>query len=197
MFIHKYVYKPSDDTWLLIGMIDEELVGKNRVLENCLDLGCGSGVVGLYLLKRNVCRKTFFLDINPHAVENTFVNLTFNGVLNRSVVLMNDDVDINSVDLVVSNPPYLPRDEFCCVGDYDELNLIGGVEGYETVLGFIDIAHRVLAPNGLFFTVYSSLSKPNVIENYLELKGFNVFSKTVKKFFYEEIVAVGAVKLEN
>lgn len=168
---------------------------KGFTFRDCLDLGCGSGVIGLYLIKKNVCRKMFFVDLNPYATENTLLNLLFNGVLNRSVIVLSDEVNVNTVDLVVSNPPYLPRDEYCCVWDYDELNVIGGVEGYETALRFIDIASRVLKPRGLLFIVYSSLSKPEVIEKYLELKGFRVFLSRVKRFFYEEIFSVGAVKV--
>jgi release factor glutamine methyltransferase len=158
----------------------------------CLDLGSGTGIIGIYLLKNNICQRVVFVDINEYALLNTQYNLYLNRLVDKGVVM---DIDNsyslinNYFELVTANPPYLPGE----LRDiYDEA-LISGPRGYEKVLYFIDSAYSVLKCNGYLYLVYSSLSKPRIIEDYLS-RFFSIRRRVSKHFFFEDIIGVEAVK---
>jgi len=189
--VFESVYEPSDDTWLLINFVEKRL--KDRVLDACLDLGCGTGVIGLFLLSRGFCRVVVFSDIAESAVENTRYNILLNSLGFRAMIVASDvfgdALREESFDLIASNPPYLPgvpRESY-------ELALLGGLKGYETILEFIEIAERILRRRGLLYIVYSSLSKPEVVEDRLS-ESFEIKARDSKAFFYETIYVVEAEK---
>ena len=75
--------------------------------QKCLDLGCGCGIVGIYLAK--VCGESgiFACDIDPRAVSAAKKNAAENGV--SFPVYESDglrDVPEAGFDLILSNPPY-------------------------------------------------------------------------------------------
>ena len=158
-----------------------------------MDLGCGTGILGVYLLKNNVCRKAVFVDIVENALTNTIYNLRINNVFYKSIVVGGENPSIyfrNHVfDLIVANPPYLPG---LPIDQYD-YSLLGGLRGYETILSFIRDAYKLLKHDGIFYVVYSTLSNPEVVEKELT-KYFKISKRYTRKFFYETIYVVRAEK---
>jgi SAM-dependent methyltransferase len=51
---------------------------------NCLDVGCGSGVLGIAMARR--CEEVVALDLNPRAIELTTFNAALNGIRNLRCV---------------------------------------------------------------------------------------------------------------
>jgi len=190
VLILENVYEPSDDTWLLLELLSGEIGNRYDL---CMDLGCGTGILGLYLLKNDVCRRVVFIDKNPYATLNTMINLIVNNVSHRGLIIHGDEAGEflreGIFDLVVANPPYLPGES----RDLLDEALISGIEGYEIVNLFIQYAYKTLKINGKLYIVYSTLSKPDVIEPLLN-KYFNTYKWGTKRFFYETIIAVGACK---
>lgn len=182
------VYRPSDDTWLLLDVLHER--GPKGDL--CIDLGAGSGILGIYALLNGFCKRVVFVDVMEDAVESARLNTVANKVHHVSVVALSDGVvgADESVDIVIANPPYLPAQDPSRI----DVTVEGGVEGYETVLNFIDFAREVLRRGGVLYLVYSSLSRPEVILAYLEDRGMRVSYSKYKRFFYETIYAVECVK---
>uniref|UniRef100_A0A7C4D6C1 Methyltransferase n=1 Tax=Staphylothermus marinus TaxID=2280 RepID=A0A7C4D6C1_STAMA len=190
--MYENVYEPSEDTWFLLDIIEKRLVGGKQRFVNCIDLGCGTGVLGLYLLVNNICERVFFIDSSFVALENTFENILLNNVLNKSILINTDVADlklINVFDLVVANPPYLPGKP----SDLYDTALLTGINGFETIVSFIETSYRLLRKHGLLYLVYSSLSRINVVENTLNKK-FKVINKFSKKFFLEELYVIEALR---
>lgn len=104
------------------------------------------------------------------------------GIVITSVEALGDD----SVDMVVSNPPYLPAHD----PGWMDIATEGGVKGYETIAYFIRESSRILKQNGLLFLVYSSLTGEEVVESLLAENGFVKVKTISSKFFYEEIKVV-------
>jgi len=159
------------------------------------DLGSGTGIIGIYVLVEKLVERMVFIDVNPHAARNVVYNLSLNNLYGRGIVMITDICHRvpfleRSFDVVYANPPYLPgvpRDAY-------EASLLGGPRGFEAVLGFIEAASRILVDNGRLFLVYSSLSNPPVIESYMSKKCFRIVNRVVKHVFFEDIIAVEAVR---
>lgn len=110
-YIGPYVYRQAEGVFRL-GSDSEALGGFAQVRrrEKVLDLGCGGGVLGLYLLAREPSLRLTGLDIEPAAVALAEENFAANGLDVR--VVRGDVRDVRSLfpaghfDMVVSNPPY-------------------------------------------------------------------------------------------
>ena len=127
-----------------------------------VDVGTGSGCIILSLAKE--FGKGVFLgtDISAEAISLARENATkcgLDGSVKLAVADGLDDFDPESVDVIVSNPPYIttadcetldPR-----VKDYEPRNALdGGVSGLDFYERFIGDAMNVLKPGGaLFFEI--------------------------------------------
>jgi release factor glutamine methyltransferase len=183
------VYRPSDDTWLLLEVFESGHVSGDL----CVDLGCGSGILGIYALLSGRCRRVVFVDLHEDAVKTTSYNVVLNGVDVLSIVIQSDacyplPIRRSSADIVLANPPYLPSQE-----GFQDITTNGGVEGYEKVLCFIRASTDVLKPRGRLYLVYSSLSKPEIIRSQLECLGYRVNRERSKSFFFESLIALEGV----
>jgi methylase of polypeptide subunit release factors len=112
-----------------------------------LDLGCGSGVLGLLLAAQS--DRVIATDLNPRAIELTQLNAQLNGILNvecRSGSLF-DPVADERFDLIVSQPPYIPHPP----DTPETLFLHGGLRGDEVareltagILGHLTLQGRAV-----------------------------------------------------
>lgn len=82
-----------------------------------LDLGCGCGVLAVCLALETAAR-VLAVDCSPDAVRVTRANVRRHGVEDRVGVKRGDWLDAvperfaGAVDVIVSNPPYVPEDEY-------------------------------------------------------------------------------------
>ena len=79
-------------------------VDKEKEIE-CLDFGCGSGILGIAAIKRNKARVDF-VDIDPNALDNCVQNLELNEFQNYKEghgVILRDRYKEKKYDLVFAN----------------------------------------------------------------------------------------------
>ncbi len=181
------VYKPADDTWLLLDLFNDSCA----VGDLCVDLGCGSGVLGIHALLAGRCKRVVFVDVQGDAVKTTSLNTELNRVDAFSLIIRGDacgelPIRVRSADIVLANPPYLPLEESAP----SDVTVDGGVLGYEKALCFINASASLLKDYGRLFLVYSTLSKPEAIRSFLVNLGFKILAEKTKSFFFETLVAV-------
>jgi len=86
------------------------LLSKVQITEEdkVLDLGCGYGVVGIFIAKQIGGERVVMSDISEEAFVLTTANLELNGLNNVKVIKSNGLKDIPEKDftLILSNPPY-------------------------------------------------------------------------------------------
>jgi release factor glutamine methyltransferase len=150
------VFVPRPETEALVGWALEQLAGTSEPV--VVDLGSGSGAIALSIAHEHPGARVVAVERDPVAIEWTRANAAARAAAgDRPVgVLVGDmtdpallrDLD-GTVDLVVSNPPYvpdgagLPRE----VADHDPpLALWGGPDGLDVVRGLLDTAARLLRP---------------------------------------------------
>ncbi len=109
-----------------------------------LDMGCGSGTAALVLARQ--AREAIGVDLNPRAVALARVNAALNGLENVS--FREGDLFASVVgetfDLIVSQPPFVPRPRGAAAATY----LYGGARGDELALTLLARVGAHLAPGG-------------------------------------------------
>lgn len=121
--------------------------------ERVLDAACGSGAIAVTLSLELKC-PVYATDLSPEALAATRENATrLAGDVRLVRANFADPFAADSLDLLVSNPPYIPEHERDGlpkeVRDYEpHLALFGGVEGLDPYRILIAQAHRLLRPGG-------------------------------------------------
>jgi ribosomal protein L11 methyltransferase len=93
-----------ETTFLCLKLFTEELLSKK--IDEVLDFGSGSGILGLAALLFNPEAKVDFYDIDPEANKNCFQNAELNGLVERSFRLLLPEVRdrlIPQYDIVFAN----------------------------------------------------------------------------------------------
>jgi release factor glutamine methyltransferase len=142
------VYNPSDDSFLLLKVVDGVTSGKSF-----LEMGPGTGLLSIHAAKLGA--RVTAVDINPHAVECTIRNAARNGV--RIDVIRSDLFEKvqGNYDVIVFNPPYLPGSASST--SWIERAWSGGDEGSEVAIRFLNEAWKHLSPGGSIFIILSSV----------------------------------------
>jgi release factor glutamine methyltransferase len=145
------VFVPRPETEVLVERSLEVLEGIDAPL--LVDVGTGTGAVALAIKRRRPDASVFATDISDEAVTVARANASRHAL--DVVVAQGDllspipDDARGRVDLVVSNPPYVTRDE------YESLPRVVRAEPYEALVGGTDVHRRlsteapdVLRPGG-------------------------------------------------
>jgi release factor glutamine methyltransferase len=119
------------------------------------DLGTGSGAIMLALLSEFPNATGIATDINLAALQTARGNAERNGLAHRAHFVACDYASplADGLDLIVSNPPYIPSDDIrgldIEVRDHDPMRALdGGDDGYDAYRIIAPEAARLLAPGG-------------------------------------------------
>lgn len=110
--INENVLIPRFETEELVENIKDYIIENDLTAPKILDLGTGSGVIGLTLKKFFPNADVTLTDISPKALEVAKTNAK-NLNLNVTFIQSNwlDNVNKEPYDIIVSNPPYIKEDE--------------------------------------------------------------------------------------
>jgi len=102
---------PRQDTELLIDIILQKY-DLNSPLK-ILDLGTGSGIIGITLAKNFKKSNVLLTDISIKAIEVAKKNIGANCLQNIQYVHSNwfENIDNSVFDIIVSNPPYISKED--------------------------------------------------------------------------------------
>ena len=184
---HPKVYKPAEDTFLLLENL--EIERRDKVLE----IGTGTGIIAIKASKKS--RMVVATDINPHAIKcatkNIITNKSYNIELRQGNLF--EPVKDEKFNLILFNTPYLPTSDDEKIND--ELNAAwdGGVDGRMLIDQFIDCLPLFINPEGKVQMVQSSLSDMNMTLKKMKDLGFQVSITARNKGFFEEIVVITGI----
>ena len=131
--VNKNVLIPRFETEELVEQVVEYTKDLNKDKIKILDLGCGSGAIGLTLKSILKDSEVTLTDISKEALEVAKLNANN---LNLDVTFIESDwfsnVKLEKYDIIVSNPPYIRTDEEIeeiVKNNEPSLALYGGVDG--------------------------------------------------------------------
>lgn len=131
-------------------------------VKSVLDIGCGTGVLGLMLLQKNQGAHLIAVDIQKENCREAQHNLTNAKFVETFEVIQNDVLNTHfntSFDFIISNPPYF---ENALLSKSENRN---GARHQNSlsIRELIGVVKRNLSPNGMFSVVYPSDLEEKVI----------------------------------
>ena len=183
---YENVYEPSDDTYLLIDAIGHDIDGmtteKCNDIKTTMEIGCGTGVPGIYLNMRLLNTASspvhYITDINSDAIRIAKSTAEKNGIPTNNLHAIQCDLatDVldelqNKVDVLIFNPPYVPTPNEEVGSNGIEASWAGGTNG-RVVLdrALPQIAQLLSFPNGVAYIVVVDDNFPEQIAQMMNEK---------------------------
>ena len=172
--VNPHVLIPRADTEILI----EKALSKINVRDHTeiLDLGCGTGIIGITIALERPLSKVTLIDQSEHAIQNTKENQTLHQVTN--VMIQKSDwfsaLDQTRFDVILSNPPYLEdNDPHLSQGLEDEPldALVSGPTGIEAIQYIIENAKNHIKPSGWLF-IEHGYNQAIILKDLFEKNGY-------------------------
>ncbi|KXA97246.1 hypothetical protein AKJ38_01620 [candidate division MSBL1 archaeon SCGC-AAA259I14] len=174
------VYKPAEDTYLLVNNLEV------NPGEKILELGTGCGIVSVIAAK-NGC-DIVATDINPEAIRCAKENAENHEVRNKIDFREGNlfqPIKDEKFDLIIFNPPYLPVPAGESSKKELETAWDGGSDGREIIDRFLNQVSNYLKPDGRIVFLQSSLSDIQKTFKVLREGEFSIQSKKEKLCFEE------------
>jgi release factor glutamine methyltransferase len=149
------VFTPRPETEQLVSYALEKISGKQKPL--IVDLCSGSGAIAISLATEVAGSQVFAVELSNEAFAFLLQNAARNGLSQAN--LRNEDLQHSLteldglVDLVISNPPYIPNDAIPIDLEVQlhepSMSLYGGVDGLDVVRQISVRAMELLKPGGV------------------------------------------------
>ncbi len=173
--VNDFVLDPRPDSELIIDVVRENFAKDEDI--KILDLGTGSGCLIITLLLELRNSIGIGLDISEKAIKVASLNAGKYSLDNRLSLVVSDwleSININSFNVIISNPPYIPNNQISElspeVKDFDPiLALDGGNDGlscYENILRQLN--DNELNPQSMIIMEIFSENKNKVIESFIK-----------------------------
>lgn len=167
---NKGVFKPTETTkFLLEAVIKKFPRRKVRVL----DLGCGSGVVGIYLLKKykNITQMTF-TDISDKAIINTKENCKLNNISKKKLQFFKSSIFDNiknlEFDIIINDISGISYKVARISDWFTNVPCESGDDGTKLTLNVLKNFKSFLKANGSMFFPLISLSNEKKVSSFLK-----------------------------
>ena len=139
---------PRSDSEILIESIINDFNTQKDTHFNFIDLCCGTGCLGISLLKEFESSKCDFIDISNQALLNCKRNISALSVENRSSIFESNLFEnypiskIKDIRFIVCNPPYIPTERYFLLDNetlHDpRISLDGGSKGLDFYIRIVE-----------------------------------------------------------
>lgn len=179
-YTYFYGYKMKVNSDVLIPRPEtEELVGYvlsyyNEVFKNqnvdVVDIGTGSGAISIALSKEEPKMNVYATDISIDAIEVAKENVKMNEAKVQLLIgdMLEPLIEKNlKFDIIVSNPPYIPENEYVediVKNNEPHLALFGGIDGMKFYDIILSSAHKILKEKSILAFEHDYGVKEKMVE---------------------------------
>ncbi len=153
--VTRHVFIPRPETELIIDIVKRNYDSSENF--RLLDIGTGSGNIAITIKKEIPPIKVFATDVSPSAIRVAQLNAKRHGVRDGFFLLSSDLFSAlkpnGSFDIIVANPPYIPKGRINSLQPeiklYEPEEAIdGGIDGLDKIKKIISDAGLFLKKNG-------------------------------------------------
>ena len=180
-YLDKNSLIPRQDTELMVDLVLNQFDKKFKL--NILDLGTGSGVIGITLSKFYSNSLITISDISPKALKVANKNIKKHKVSNVNSIESNwfsAFKEEENFDLILTNPPYIAKGDVHLTNleiNYEPSNaLVSPNNGFSDIFKIIDSAANFLKPQGKLF-IEHGYTQADKVKNYLQKKYFDTIKQ--------------------
>ena len=180
-YLDKNSLIPRQDTELIVDLVLNQFDKKSKL--NILDLGTGSGVIGITLSKFYPNSLITISDISPKALKVANKNIKKHKVSNVNSIESNwfsAFKEEENFDLILTNPPYIAKGDVHLTNleiNYEPSNaLVSANNGFSDIFKIIDSAANFLKPQGKLF-IEHGYTQAYEVKNYLQKKYFDTIKQ--------------------
>ena len=180
-YLDKNSLIPRQDTELIVDLVLNQFDKKSKL--NILDLGTGSGVIGITLSKFYSNSLITISDISPKALKVANKNIKKHKVSNVNSIESNwfsGFKEEKIFDLILTNPPYIAKGDVHLTNleiNYEPSNaLVSANNGFSDIFKIIDSAANFLKPQGKLF-IEHGYTQADKVKNYLQKKYFDTIKQ--------------------
>ncbi len=172
-YTNRFTLDPRPETEIIVELFIKYFLNRNEGLK-ILDLGCGTGCIGLSILLLYNNATLHLLDISQDALEVAELNAKSLQVMDRCELIKSnwfDEVN-DTYDVIVSNPPYVSTNyklDKAVLYDPKEA-LFAGIDGMDSYNKILPVAHLYLRNNGKLFIEIGYNQSDKIKEINTELK---------------------------
>lgn len=190
------MYAPAEDSYLILRHIRQYAAGSRSIL----DMGTGSGILAEEAAKYS--EFAIGADIDSRLVrelnkKNKAKNLLFvcsdlfsffdgnyarYNTQNKRFITRPVNRFRNRFDLIIFNPPYLPKDR-----GIEDMAIYGGKRGYELIEKFLKGAGNYLEADGRILLLFSSITGREKINGFIHGNSLKFREIGRKRIFFEEL----------
>ena len=172
--VNPHVLIPRADTETLIERALSKINPRDHY--DILDLGCGTGIIGVTMALERPLSKVTLIDQSADAIQNTKENQSLHQVTNTTIQKSDwfSALDQKRFDVVISNPPYLEEnDPHLLQGLEDEPldALVSGPFGTEAIHYIIENAKNHIKPLGWLF-IEHGYNQAKILKDLFEKNGY-------------------------
>jgi len=176
---HDTVFKPSEMTKFLLTNL--HLFSELDKSAKILDLGTGSGIIGIALAKLGYTN-VFISDISQNSIECALLNFDRNNVKRpKEYYQSNLFEDIKSeekFDLIIVNPPSFPSNRSLALKNDFDYSIFSGLDGSDLITKFVqNSTNNLTDTGGILFTYPSFLNQYKIVEAIKNQK-FSAYTST-------------------
>lgn len=183
---------PRPETEFWVGKVIGKYVKSKRL--SVLDLCCGSGCIGLAVLKNIPSATVDFADIGRNALTQTGLNLKLNQIPQTRYRLFRSDLFTSlppkKYDLILSNPPYVdPCGEYQSSLKYEPATaLFAPDHGLFFIKSILDTATQYLTADGSLYLEFAFGQKKFISQHHLR-KNIHFHLDQYAKFRFLDLTA--------
>ena len=190
-FVNSNTLIPRPETELLIDII------KDKKCKKLLDIGTGTGCLGITAVLEKIADSVDLIDINNEALKTAKENAQKFKIKNTRYFQLDilNDIPPIQYDIIISNPPYISDNEYNLletqVKKYEPYNALTDMkDGYTFYERYADILNKILTNKGIaVFEISHFFPKTKL------LKIFNKFSNI--RFYKDLNGGLRAIKIIN